>query len=283
MKASSSTLAAIIPALDRIADALERMVPPPAPAADPVDGGSFVWSGDRLRSVPPPPVQPVDRLRGVDAQKAALLANTERLARGLPAHDVLLWGARGMGKSALVKSVVGSVAAAGADIALIQVARDDMPTLPDLFRLLSSAARAFVIFADDLSFEADEPHYKVLRSVLEGGIEARPDNVRVYVTSNRRHLLPRESAENEAAASINPRDVIDDRMALADRFGLSLGFHNCDQATYVEIVAAYAAAYGLPFEERDAVAWSMARGGRSGRVAWQYVQELAGRNGIRLG
>jgi predicted AAA+ superfamily ATPase len=274
-------VARLLPLLTRIADAAERLRPPPPPAADPAAGQGFVWMGDRLRAVPLR-ARNLALLQGVDHQKAALLANSERLARGFPAHDVLLWGARGMGKSALVKGVVAALGSRGHDLALVQVARDDLGSLPGLFQHLAGVPRAFILFADDLSFEADERQYKVLRSVLEGGVEARPDNVRLYVTSNRRHLLARDIAENEAASAINPRDVIDDRMALADRFGLSLGFHNCDQPTYLAIVSGYASAYGLALDEHDALAWAVSRGARSGRVAWQYIQELAGRAGVRL-
>ena len=266
--------------LARIADALDRLAPPPPPPADPLAGSAFVWAGDRLRAVADPPAQPLDLLYGIDAQKAALLANAERHAKGLPAHDVLLWGSRGMGKSALVKSVHAALRATG--LGLVEVSRGDLRTLPRLFAALHDADRRFLLFIDDLGFEADEREPRMLRSVLEGGIEARPDNCRFCVTSNRRHLVPRDIAENEAASAINPRDVIDDRLALADRFGISLGFHACDQPTYLAIVRGYADASGLPFDEHDALAWSVARGSRSGRVAWQYIQEVAGRSGALL-
>jgi predicted AAA+ superfamily ATPase len=220
-------------------------------------------------------------------QKATLLKNCRRLAAGLPAHDVLLWGARGMGKSSLVKAVHATLR--GSELALVQVARDDIATLPDLFAQLRDRAGAFVVFIDDLSFEADEHQYKALRSVLEGGVEERPDNVRVIVTSNRRHLVARDMSENDAAAgrggamgAINPRDVIDDRLALADRFGLSLGFHNCDQPTFLAIVSGYAETYGLAVDPAEALAWAMTRGSRSGRVAWQFIQDVAGRDGVPL-
>lgn len=263
--------------LRRIADALDRLAPPGRTAADPRSGAAFVWTGSGLRAVASPAAQPLDRLAGIDAQKAAFVENARRHAAGLPAHDVLLWGSRGMGKSALVKSAAGATG-----LALVEAARADLTTLPALFRTLAAADRRFLLFIDDLSFEADEREYKALRSVLEGGIEARPDNVRLAVTSNRRHLVARDIAENEVASAINARDVVDDRLALADRFGLSLGFHNCDQPTYLAIVQGYCAAHALPFEPQDALTWSIARGARSGRVAWQYVQELAGRVGVRL-
>ncbi len=266
--------------LRRIAEALERLTPATFEAADPSAGDAFIWSGTALQTVETPLAQPLDLLLGIEAQKAAVVANTDRHARGLPAHDILLWGARGMGKSALVKAA--HAACAGSGLALVEVTRDDVRTLPALFRQLRRLDRRFLLFIDDLSFEADEREPKALRSVLEGGIEARPDNCRLYVTSNRRHLVPRDLAENEASTAINPRDVIDDRLALADRFGLSLGFHACDQPTYLAIIRGYAERFGLPFDEHDALAWAIARGSRSGRVAWQYTQEVAGRVGKRL-
>jgi len=264
--------------LARIAAALDRLAPPPAPPVD-LTGDSFVWRDNRLTPVTAARAQPLSVFAGVDAQRDALLENTRRHARGLPAHDVLLWGARGMGKSSLVKSVAAAVRAEGNDLMLIQVGRDDIASLGGLFDALGGGRRALV-FADDLSFEADETQYKALRSVLDGGIAARPDGVRLVVTSNRRHLVPRSHDEDEGA--INPRDGLDDRLALADRFGLSLGFHNCDQATYLAIVARYAAAHGLTCDERSALAWATGRGNRSGRVAWQFIEETAGAAGRRL-
>jgi predicted AAA+ superfamily ATPase len=267
-------------ALARIADALDRLAPPPRPAAaDPATGDTFVVDGGTLRAVTSPPAQPLARFEGVDAQRDALLANTRRHAAGAAAHDVLLWGARGMGKSSLVRSVHAAVAADASSpaLGLIQVARDDLSGLPQLFRSLAATARRFLVYADDVSFEVDERQYKALRSILDGGIEARPDTVRLIVTSNRRHLVAREHADTEAASAVNARDVLDDRLALADRFGLSLGFHNCDQPTYLAIVAGYAAANGLAFTDAQALEWATGRGHRSGRVAWQFVTELAGR------
>ena len=266
--------------LARIAAALERLTPPPAPAVDIADGDAFIWSANGLKSVTAARAQPLASFVGIDAQRDTLLENSRRHARSLPAHDVLLWGARGMGKSSLVKSVVTALRGTGDDLALIQVARDDIASLGALFETLGKTERRALVFADDLSFEADETQYKALRSVLDGGIAARPDGVRLVVTSNRRHLVPRVHGEDDAA--VNPRDVLDDRLALADRFGLSLGFHNCDQPTYLAMVAGYAAAHGLEFDERAAIAWAVGRGHRSGRVAWQYIEELAGAVGQRL-
>ena len=260
--------------LARIADALDRLSPPPPPEPDVAGPGPFVWAGGHLREVRAPSPQPLALLLGIDAAKAAVVANVERLAAGRAAHEMLLWGARGMGKSALIKAAVADVAARGGPIALVEIARDELATLPALFdRLAAAAPRAFLIFADDLSFEADERQWKALRSVLEGGVSARPDNTRLAATSNRRHLVAREASENDP---IHPRDVADDRLALADRFGLSLGFHPCDQPTYLAIVAAYSDAQHLKFDPAEALAWAAGRGHRSGRVAYQYLQELSG-------
>jgi predicted AAA+ superfamily ATPase len=269
--------------LRRIAEALERQSPVPFHSIDLLGSPAYVWDNDRLRPVQELVAQPLVLYVGVDAQRSTLFENSRRLARGLPAHDALLWGSRGMGKSGLVKSVVRQLQQDGERIALIEIERDDIPTISTLLRTLSNVERSFVLFCDDLSFDADESHYRRLRSVLEGGIDARPGNCRFYVTSNRRHLVAREFIEQEAASAINARDVIDDRLALADRFGLSLGFHACDQNTYVAMIAAYTHAYSLTFDAADAIAWATGRGARSGRVAWQYVQELAGRQGKPLG
>ena len=261
--------------LRRIADALDRLAPPPVPDADARGPGPFVWADGRLRAVRSPSPPPLGRLLGIDAAKAAVVENVGRLAHARPAHDMLLWGARGMGKSALIKAAVADVAARGGRAALVEIARDELASLPALFdRLADAVPNAFLIFTDDLSFEADERQWKALRSVLEGGVSARPDNTRLAATSNRRHLVARDIAENDA---INPRDTADDRLALADRFGLSLGFHVCDQDTYLAIVQGYAAEHGLLFDGADALAWAAGRGNRSGRVAWQYAQEMLGR------
>ena len=266
--------------LDRIAAALDRLAPPPPGAADPVAHPAYVWRDGALVAARAFAPLSLDLLAGVDAQKAALLENSRRLAAGHAAHDVLLWGARGSGKSALVKSVVGSLQSDGAAIALIEVAGDRIESLPALFGTIADRPRAYILFIDDLGFEEPSAAPRVLRSLLEGGAEARPANARLYVTANRRHIVARDIAEQDSA--INPRDVIDDKLALADRFGLSLGFHVCDQPTYVAMVAGYAHALGLTFEPHDAIAWATQRGSRSGRVAWQYVVEIAGRQGKML-
>lgn len=266
--------------LTRIAEALERLAPPAALAADPLAHPAYVWRGavlERVRDFRP---QPLDRLHGIDAQKAALLETVRHLAAQAAAHDVLLWGARGSGKSALVKAVAGAVQAEhdGA-LALVEIVTPRLDTLPALFAQIADLPRAFLLFLDDLGFDAAADG-RALRSMLDGGAEARPSNARLVVTSNRRHLVPREMIDQPNA--VNPRDAADDGLALADRFGLSLGFHVVDQDGYLAIVAGYARAYDLPFDPADAVGWATRRGSRSGRVAWHYITDLAGRHGRAL-
>ena len=261
----------------RIAAALDRLAPPPPASDDPAAHPAYVWRDNALVAARAFAPLPIDLLMRVDKQKAALVENLRRLAAGAAAQDVLLWGARGTGKSGLVKAAVGAVQADGGDIALVEVAALD--ALPHLFAVLAPVGRAFALFLDDLGFDAPA-EARTLRSLLEGGAEARPGNVRLIVTANRRHLLPRDIAEQDSA--INPRDSIDDQLALADRFGLSLGFHALDQDAYCAIVAAYADRYDLPFDAAEAVNWATRRGSRSGRVAWQYVTEIAGRAGRTL-
>jgi predicted AAA+ superfamily ATPase len=263
--------------LARIADALERIAPAPPAAADPLSHPAYVWRDGSLLATRAFAPLPLDLLSGIEAQKAALVENSRRLAHRHAAHDVLLWGARGAGKSALVKASVGALQRRGEAIALVEVAGEQLDALPRLFDLIADAPRAFVLFVDDLGFEDGSGAPRLLRSLLEGGAEARPANARLYVTANRRHIVSRSLAEQDDP--INPRDVIDDKLALADRFGLSLGFHVCDQPTYVTMVAGYAARLGLPFDEKEAIGWATQRGSRSGRVAWQYVVDLAGREG----
>ncbi|HEX8555619.1 MAG TPA: DUF815 domain-containing protein [Sphingomonas sp.] len=259
-------------ALDRIAAALERLSPPPAPPTNASAHPAYVWRAGELAAARGFAALPLDLLIGVDQQKALLLDNLQRLAAGHAAQDALLWGARGTGKSALVKSAVAAVQAEDGDLALVEVVEAD--GLPALFALLAIVPRAFALFLDDLGFD-DPGEARRLRSVLEGGAEARPANVRLVVTSNRRHVVARE---DQPGAPVS-RDAMDDSLALADRFGLSLGFHVLDQDGYLAIVAAYAAAHGLTFDAADAVQWATRRGSRSGRVAWHYVVELAGRAG----
>ena len=267
--------------LTRIAEALERLAPPPPVSADLAAFSAYVWDGRAIQGVAA--FAPVDYalLTGIDAQKDALLDNSRRHAAGHAAHDVLLWGARGTGKSAAVASVVGLLQSEGQDIALMQCAIDELASLPALFSLLRRTNRLFILFLDDLGFEEQGAgDARALRSLLQGGTAARPANVRLYVTSNRRHIVPRHLSEQDDP--INPRDVVDDRMALSDRFGLSLGFHALDQDAYVAIVSGYAAKLGVAFDPLEAIQWSTQRGSRSGRVAWQYVVELAGRNGLNI-
>ncbi len=270
--------------LARIADALERLAPPPAAAIDLAGADAFVWYPAPARLAPVARVSRVDirLLHGVDRQKTLLMENTRRFADGLPANNAMLWGARGMGKSSLVKAVHAEV---GNNLALIEIHREDIRTLPDLLNLLRGRERRCLILCDDLSFEKEDADYKALKSVLDGGIEGRPDNVLFYATSNRRHLMPRDMIENERATAISPSEATEEKVSLSDRFGLWLGFHNCDQPTFFAMIEGYAAAMKLPIATEalhaQAVEWSMTRGGRSGRVAWQFIQDLAGRLGVR--
>ncbi|MEG3087963.1 ATP-binding protein [Sphingomonas sp. PB4P5] len=266
--------------LHRIAAALERLAPERPVSADPQAHPAYIWRGDALTAARAFTALPLAQLHGVDAQKAALVANLDRLAQAHAAHDVLLWGARGTGKSALVKAAVAHLQAAGAELALVEIATHDLDSLPALFAQIAAVPRAFALFIDDLGFDAAADG-RALRSMLEGGAEARPANARLLVTSNRRHLIPRDIAEQDSA--INPRDAIDDQLALADRFGLSLGFHVMDQDGYLAVVAGYTEAHDLPFDPTDAVGWATRRGSRSGRVAWHYIVDLAGRHGKALG
>ena len=268
--------------LERIAAALERLAPPAPPATDWAAHPGYVWDHAGVRAVPLIDAPPLALLRGIDAQKDAVVGNVTRLASGAAAHDMLLWGARGMGKSALLRA---AVAAAQTErpgtLALVQAAPDALASLPALFAALRGAERRFLVFLDDLGFESGETlEARHLRSWLEGGVEARPANVRLAVTSNRRAILERHLSEQDDP--INPRDAVDDKLALADRFGLSLGFHACSQDDYLAIVAGYAEAAGLAWDQTDALGWSKRRGSRSGRVAWQFVTELAGRAGKML-
>lgn len=277
--AGSASPARMDAMLARIAAALERLAPPAPVADDPLAHPAYVWRDRALLATRAFAPVPLDLLHGVDAQRAALRDNLARLAAGHAAQDVLLWGARGTGKSALVKAVVASIQADGGALALVEVAADRIDSLPDLFATIAAVPRAFVLFLDDLGIDAAADS-RALRSLLEGGAEARPANARLVVTSNRRHLVPRDIHEQENA--INPRDAIDDQMALADRFGLSLGFHVVDQEHYLAIVRGYADRLGLPFDPAEAVQWATRRGSRSGRIAWQYVTDLAGRAGKSL-
>ena len=270
--------------LIRIAAALERLSPSPT-SADPASGNWFMWSSRGLESVPPPRRNPLALYAGVDTQKAQLLENARRHAAGFPAHDVLLWGARGTGKSSLVRAVHAELVAGGANVALVQVGQPDLASLPALFTRLAGMTRRFTVFLDDLSLDSDAKgdggQVHALRSLLDGGVMARPDHLRLAVTSNRRNLVPRSMSENDVDA-INPRDAADDKLALADRFGLRLGFHVCDQPTYLAICENYARAFGLAYDAAAALAWAAGRGARSGRVAWQFTVETAGAAGVAI-
>ena len=279
----------LIPLLRQIADALERLAPPAPPSAS-LDGAeAFIWhaEGSRLEAVDRVSRVDLDLLRGIERNRDILLDNTRRFARGLPANNALLWGARGTGKSSLVKAVHAAVneESKGA-LALIEIHREDLASLPLLLGRLRSQPRRCLLFCDDLSFDAADTSYKSLKAVLEGGIEGRPANVIFYATSNRRHLMPRDMIENERSTAINPSEAVEEKVSLSDRFGLWLGFHNCDQDTYFAILEGYARRYGLemPVEtlRAQAVEWSVTRGARSGRVAWQFIQDLAGRLGKKL-
>ena len=275
----SPTLADLAGPLERIAAALERLAPAPAPAIDWTAHPAYVWNATGAHGVDGIEAPTLDQLRGIDAQKAAVTANVARLAAGHAAHDMLLWGARGMGKSALLRASVASAQdqAPGA-IALVQVAQDALSGLTGLFTQLGKLDRRFLVFIDDLGFEDnDSSGPRILRSWLEGGVEARPANVRLAVTSNRRAIVSRHMSEQDDP--INPRDVVDDRLALADRFGLSIGFHNCSQDDYLAIIDGYLSALDLAWDAADALEWCQRRGGRSGRVARHYVAEVAGRAG----
>jgi predicted AAA+ superfamily ATPase len=274
----------------RIAEALERLAPPPLPAVALDVAEAFVWHPSPPHLAPVAKVSRVDisLLQGVDRQKQILLDNTLRFARGLPANNAMLWGARGMGKSSLVKAVHAVAnAQLGGLLALVEIHREDIRSLPDLLTVLRNQSRRCLILCDDLSFEREDADYKALKSVLEGGIEGRPDNVLFYATSNRRHLMPRDMIENERATAINPSEATEEKISLSDRFGLWLGFHNCDQDTFFAMVDGYAAAMQLPIDadalRARAVEWSVTRGARSGRVAWQFVQDLAGVLGVKPG
>lgn len=276
--------------LTRIADTLDRLAPPPAPDNDLTRADAFVWHADIGWLEPVTTVNriPLDLLQGIDRQSQTLAENTRRFARGLPANNALLWGARGTGKSSLVKAVHAAIAdeLPDARLALVEIHREDIPSLPRLLSLLRTADRRCLLFCDDLSFDGDDTSYKSLKALLEGGLEGRPDSVLFYATSNRRHLLAREMVENEQSTALHAGEAVEEKVSLSDRFGLWLGFHAVDQATFLSIVHSYVRHYGLALDDetlkREALQWATTRGSRSGRVAWQYIQDLAGRLGQRL-
>ena len=274
--------------LDRIAAALERMAPAPLDAPDFSAADAFVWH------VGPERLEPVGRvsrvalglLVGIDRSRDTLLANTMQFARGLPANNALLWGSRGMGKSSLVKAVHAEVNAQGHPLKIVELQREDLPSVSRLMQLLGASSERFLLFCDDLSFSHDDEHYKSLKAVLDGGIAGRPENVLLYATSNRRHLMPRDMIENERSSAINPGEAVEEKVSLSDRFGLWLGFHPCDQDEYLRMIRGYCDAFGVTVpEERlraEAIEWQATRGSRSGRVAWQFFTDLAGREGVAL-
>ncbi|MBL6946449.1 MAG: ATP-binding protein [Rhodospirillales bacterium] len=279
----------IQPLLARVADALERLAPPPGRTAELDAADAFVWHADDGWLEPVTKVSRVDigLLKGVDRQRDTLHENTRRFAKGFPTNNALLWGARGMGKSSLVKAIHAKVnTETDGLLVLIEIHREDIQSLPRLLGLLRDDARRFVIFCDDLSFDGHDASYKSLKAVLEGGIEGRPGNVVFYATSNRRHLMPRDMIENERSTAINPAEAVEEKVSMSDRFGLWLGFHACSQDIFFDIVKAYAAHFGMKIDADDlcsrANEWSVTRGARSGRVAWQFIQDLAGELGCPL-
>ncbi|MEP1614360.1 MAG: ATP-binding protein [Roseobacter sp.] len=274
--------------MERIAAALERLAPAPQKAPDFSDASAFVWhtEPDRLE-----PVENVSRVElslliGIERSRDTLLANTMQFAQGLPANNALLWGARGMGKSSLVKSIHGSIHASHDDLRLIELQREDLPSVGRLLSSLRGAPFRFILFCDDLSFGHDDAHYKSLKAILDGGIEGRPSNVVLYATSNRRHLMPRDMIENERGSAINPSEAVEEKVSLSDRFGLWLGFHACDQDQYLAMIRGYCDAYSVDIDDDtlrvEAIEWQATRGSRSGRVAWQFFNDLAGRHGVEI-
>ena len=275
--------------LDRIAAALERLAPQPLPAPDFSAAEAFLWqtAPDRLEPVGRVSRVDVGLLVGIDRSRDTLLANTRHFAQGLPANNALLWGARGMGKSSLVKAIHAQVRAEGHDLKIVELSREDLPTVHRLLAQLRAAPCRFILFCDDLSFSSDDQHYKSLKAVLDGGIAGRPENVLFYATSNRRHLMPRDMIENERSTAINPGEAVEEKVSLSDRFGLWLGFHPCSQDDYLAMIHGYCAAHGVTVApERlraEAIEWQATRGSRSGRVAWQFFCDLAAREGVAVG
>ncbi len=273
--------------LDRIAAALERLAPAPMPAPD-FTAEAFVWHTQPDRLEPVAHVSRVDLslLIGVNRSRDTLLVNTRHFAAGLPANNALLWGARGMGKSSLVKAVHATVRAEGHDLKIVELSREDLPSVQRLLAHLRATPHRFLLFCDDLSFSHDDQHYKSLKAVLDGGIEGRPENVLFYATSNRRHLMPRDMIENERSTAISPSEAVEEKVSLSDRFGLWLGFHPCSQDDYLDMIRGYCAAHGVKVPDdrllAEAIEWQATRGGRSGRVAWQFFCDLAAREGVRI-
>ena len=275
--------------LTRIADALERLAPAPAPAPSFAEADAYIWhtAPDRLEPVAKVNRVELAQLVGIDRARDTLLTNTLQFARGHAANNALLWGARGMGKSSLVKAAHAEARAQGLPLVLVEIAREDLDSVGRLLALLGAATdRRFLLFADDLSFSHDDTQYKSLKAVLDGGLAGRPDNVILYATSNRRHLMPRDMIDNERATAIHPGEAVEEKVSLSDRFGLWLGFHPCAQDEYLQMIRGYCDAYGIKIDEdtlkAEAIEWQATRGARSGRVAWQFFTDLAGRNGLHL-
>jgi predicted AAA+ superfamily ATPase len=280
--------ATLLAVLQRIAGSLERLAPKNNAAPEFSAADAFVWHPTGRALAPVKRVNRVDMslLRGIDRVRDLLVENTERFARGLPANNALLWGARGMGKSSLVKAAHAAVNAAVGNLKLVEIHREDIESLPDVMALMRASSHRFIVFCDDLSFDAEDTTYKSLKAVLEGGIEGRPENVIFYATSNRRHLMPREMMDNERSTAINPGEAVEEKVSLSDRFGLWLGFHRCSQDEFLAMVEGYIKHYGVKLDPEvmraEALEWAATRGSRSGRVAWQYVQDAAGRLGVPL-
>ncbi len=274
--------------LERIAAALERMSPAPAEAPDWDAATAFVWHADPDQLVPVPNVNRIDLslLLGINRARDILIDNTQKFANGFAANNALLWGARGMGKSSLVKAAHAAISAEHPSLKLVEVQREDLPSIGRLLTLLRAAPVQILLFCDDLSFSHDDQHYKSLKAVLDGGVEGRPENVIFYATSNRRHLMPRDMIENERGSAINPSEAVEEKVSLSDRFGLWLGFHPCSQDDYLAMIDGYCAEYGVTVDadvlRAEAIEWQATRGSRSGRVAWQFFTDLAGRHGVKI-
>ena len=274
--------------LDRIVLALERMSPAPLKAPDFADTEAFLWHTcpDQLEPITKVSLVDLSLLVGIDRSRDTLLENTLRFAKGMPANNALLWGARGMGKSSLVKAVHADIVRQGLSLKVVELQREDLPSVTRLLALLRGAPYRSLLFCDDLSFSHDDQHYKSLKAVLDGGIAGRPENVIFYATSNRRHLMPRDMIENESSGAINPNEAVEEKVSLSDRFGLWLGFHACDQDQYLQMIQGYCTAHGVTVApdilHAEAIEWQATRGSRSGRVAWQFFVDLAGRHGVEV-
>lgn len=285
---SETNLSKTTATLVRIADALDRLAPPAPQSMNLNSADAFVWNatGETLRPVSKVNRVPLDLLQGIDRVRDLLLANTTQFAQGYGANNALLWGARGMGKSSLTKAVHAQVNAQIAPLKFVEIHREDIESLPALMHILSQSEHRFILFCDDLSFDSDDTSYKALKAALDGGIEGRPANLLLYATSNRRHLMPRDMIENERSSAINPSEAVEEKVSLSDRFGLLLGFHKCSQDDYLRMVEDYITHYGIPSDDlnwrAESLEWATTRGYRSGRTAWQYIQDLAGRKKVAL-